>query len=105
MTIYKDLSLAEFDEISQRNFRYLWNIVYPIVKDFNIAFQVVSCTFEMMWDMRSELDTNVPLIKQLVSMLVHILLVVIFESEKREEHLYALGKKLKQNRLHLKISQ
>lgn len=107
MTEYKNLSepilicllrvddnLA-FQELAKRQFMALRKNKAKYVDESPEILAVIAFTIQKIWDNRHELDDNTGLFPQLLGVIIPKLFEVIFESDRSEEHLFALGEYLK----------
>ncbi|WEK17877.1 MAG: hypothetical protein P0Y49_13820 [Candidatus Pedobacter colombiensis] len=93
-----------FQELAKRQFKALRNNRAKYVDESPEIIAVISFTIQKIWDNRHELDDNTGLFPKLLGVIIPKLFEVLFESDRSEEHLFALGEYLKRGTIDVKYS-
>lgn len=91
-----------FQELAKRQFVSLREKQDAAVEKSHEVLAVMSYTIQKIWENRHEFDEQVGLYQQLLSVIVQRLFEVLLESDRVEEHLFALGEYLKKEKNCLK---
>lgn len=93
-----------FQELAKRQFRSLRERQAAEVDKSPELLAVMSYAIQKIWDNRHEFDERVGLYPQLLNVIIERFFEVLLESDKIEEHLFALGEYLKKGRNDLNYS-
>lgn len=93
-----------FQELAKRQFRSLREKQAADVDKSPELLAVMSYAIQKIWDNRHEFDERVGLYPQLLNVIIQRFFEVLLESDKIEEHLFALGEYLKKGRNDLNYS-
>ncbi|RQO74523.1 hypothetical protein DBR43_03790 [Pedobacter sp. KBW06] len=91
-----------FQELAKRQFIPLREKQDAAVEKSHEVLAVMSYTIQKIWENRHEFDERVGLYQQLLNVIVQRLFEVLLESDRVEDHLFALGEYLKKDNKGLK---